>query len=390
MFPARKGETLMSHWKHLNFNQRKIIRSSISKGMKLCDVADLLDVDPTTISKEIKRNRIKRKDGSILNNNEPCKKLARYPYTCDNCKKRSSCPLTQYTYDAAKAQGQADFRLVSSRQGINMTEEEFKHLDTIIKDGVDDNQSIYHIIKDNTDLDISVPSVYRYINEGKLKTKRMDLPYAVKYKKRKVKKKYEYKENCAVDRANHTYLDFLSFQRANPSKHHIQMDFLGSIMSDKKSILVMTIPFLHYTMLFLIESPNSQKVINLFDQLEMFLSPEVFKDVFASILTDRDSVFIQFDAIEASAFRSEKRTNIFYCDALASTQKANVEQMNKQLRRFYPKGKSIDHITKEDLKDTEIRINATRVESLSGYTPDEAFKVVFGEEILNILKSIIV
>ena len=43
---------------HLNFDQRKIINSCFSQNKKLCEIAALLDMDPTSVSKEIKRNRI--------------------------------------------------------------------------------------------------------------------------------------------------------------------------------------------------------------------------------------------------------------------------------------------------------------------------------------------
>ena len=43
---------------HLIFDQRKIINSCLSQNKKLCEIAVLLDMDPTSVSKEIKRNRI--------------------------------------------------------------------------------------------------------------------------------------------------------------------------------------------------------------------------------------------------------------------------------------------------------------------------------------------
>ena len=113
-----------------------------------------------------------------------------------------------------------------------------------------DKQSVYHIVKHNPEITASVPTVYRLINNHQLSTKRIDLPYAVKYKKRKSLKQYEYRENSRIDRSQRTYIDFLAFQHDRPGLYHVQMDFLGSIRTDKKSILTMTIPSLHYVMLF--------------------------------------------------------------------------------------------------------------------------------------------
>lgn len=52
-----------------------------------------------------------------------------------------------------------------------MTDEEYRHLDKTIKEGVADKQSIYHIVKHNAELQVSVPTVYRLINTRQLSTK---------------------------------------------------------------------------------------------------------------------------------------------------------------------------------------------------------------------------
>ena len=58
-----------------------------------------------------------------------------------------------------------------------------------------------------------------------------------------------------------------------------------------------------------------------------------------------------------------------------------VENINKQLKLFYPKGKTIDKYTKKDIKNTnEILLNRP-VRSLDSYTPKEAFIKVFDEEL---------
>ena len=44
----------MKKWKHINFDQRKTISSMISHGYKLTIIGDILKIDPTSISKEVK------------------------------------------------------------------------------------------------------------------------------------------------------------------------------------------------------------------------------------------------------------------------------------------------------------------------------------------------
>lgn len=47
----------MKEWKHLTFEQQKVIANGISHKYKLKEIAETLDFDPTSISKEVKRNR---------------------------------------------------------------------------------------------------------------------------------------------------------------------------------------------------------------------------------------------------------------------------------------------------------------------------------------------
>ena len=63
-----------------------------------------------------------------------------------------------------------------------MSKEQYLKLDYIIKNGIDNNQSIYHIVKSNPNINISVSPVYRLINERRLTVKRMDLPFVVTHK----------------------------------------------------------------------------------------------------------------------------------------------------------------------------------------------------------------
>jgi len=370
----------MKAWKHLNLEQRKIISQLLTHESKLCEIADLLNVDATSISKEIKRNRIITRNG-YKQVTKMCKYTTRYPYVCNFCQKKYSlCPFKQFRYDANKAQQKADFLLKKSRLGVNLTPEQFMKLDTLVKQGVDNNESLYHIIKNQKDIAISVPTVYRYITNRLLTTKRIDLPYAVTYKKRKENKMYDYGDN-KIDRSNRTFVDYLAFKRNNPNVFPVQMDFLGAIKSDANTILTITIPDLHFMLLFLIHHKNAQKVVNIFNQLETYLGIDDFTKVFPVILTDRDPCFVDYLGIEFSPQTSVQRTRLFYCDSFRSTQKSNVENMNKQLRKFCKKGKSIDHLKDINIKNMNAVLLNTRIASLDGATPREAFEKVYGSSI---------
>lgn len=378
----------MKKWKHINFEQRKTIASGISHNMKVKDLGILLYLHPTGISREVKRNR--NLVEPTKNNKEMCPILNRWPYVCTNCKKRYlDCPFNKYIYNAKNAQSNADYILKSSRNGIDVNNEEMKLIDHIIKVGVDNNKSIYQIkIENNDSINKSITTLYRYINKGYLTTSRLDLPYAVKYKKRKHNKKYEYSNN-KIDRSNHTYIDYLAFRHNNPNVYVWQLDFLGAIKTDSNNILSLILPELQFTLLDIIKNPDSKKVVEFFDKIEDRIGVDNFKILIPAILTDRDPCMSDIDGITISKITGEERCKLFYCNPYVSTQKPNVENINKQLRLFFPKKSSVDKFTKQDIKQINYTLLNKPLKSLDSFTPKDAFIKVFGGELYNKLFKII-
>lgn len=371
----------MKTWKHLDIENRKAISSCISHNFKLINISKILNYDPRGISREVKRNRIPIDFPNATSSN--CPTLKRWPYVCTNCKSRyKECPFIKFKYDAKIAQRKADANLINSRKGIDINNDEFNKLDSIIKKGIDENKSIYQIKIENKDeIDKSITTLYRYINNGILTTKRIDLPRAVMLKKRKHNKKYEYSENKEIDRTGHTYLDYLSYIHKNPRVNVWQLDFLGAIKTDSKNILSFILPEVHFTLLDIIKNPNSAKVVKFFDDLEEKIGTETFIELIPVILTDRDPCFSDILGICFSKITGEERCKIFFCDPYVSNQKPHVENINGQIRKFFPKGQSIDKYTKNDIRQINKALLNTPIRSLDGNTPTETFKVVYGEDL---------
>lgn len=373
----------MKKWKHIDYDKRKSISSSIAHNRKVKDIAEVLLLDPTSISKEVKRNRIVVYP--LKNTKEICPKIKRWPYVCTNCKNRyKECPYNKFIYNAKSAQEKADYKLKMSRKGLDVTTDEFKEIDNIIKVGVDNNKSIYQIMIENKDsINKSITTLYRYINKGYLTTSRMDLPYAVKYKKRKHNKKYDYSENKKIDRTGHTYLDYLAYIHKNPGIYVWQLDFLGAIKADNNNILSFILPNLQFILLAIIYKPNSKKIVELFDKLEEKIGTQNFIDLIPVILTDRDPSFTDIEGICFSKITGEERCKLFFCDPYVSNQKPNVENINKQLRLFFPKKSSVDKYTKADIKQINYTLLNKPLKSLDSYTPKDAFISVYGEDLFN-------
>ena len=118
-------------------------------------------------------------------------------------------------------------------------------------------------------------------------------------------------------------------------------------------------------------------------------SSDAFAKVFPFILTDNDPCFSDFEAIEFSAKTGEKRTSVYFCDPYVSNQKASVENINGQLRRYFSKKRNVDEYTGEYVAQSFDNINSSPLKSLGGETPKAAMRAVFGDEIAQAIEEFI-
>ena len=128
------------------------------------------------------------------------------------------------------------------------------------------------------------------------------------------------------------------------------------------------------------KNPNQQKVVEYFDELEERIGTEFFKELIPVILTDRDPCFNDIEGICFSKITGEEKCKLFFYDPYVSNQKPHVESINKQIRKFFPKGKSIDNHTKESVKKHNITLLNT---------PKGAFITVYGEYLYNKIFDIV-
>lgn len=410
--------------KHLDLSKRQTIASALEQGLTAKQIGALLGLDPTSISREIKRHRVLRKfsnppDVTICRDcmnklsctkqrscSSPkcvkrcvscknikhcisyilmkCNRRERYPFVCNGCKRRDLCPLDKYTYEAKGANSWYRQTLVESRKGINQTIEDFKIINEAVLNGVDKGQSIYHIANSIDDVKVSTSTIYRYIHNEYLTVQVHDLPKAVKLKKRKKKipSQYEYLENKGMDRTGHLYKDWIIYQAKNRIVLFWEMDFLGVPHCSSKMILALTIPHISFIMLYIIENPDNDKVLSIFNNLEQELGINDFKKLFEAVVTDRDCKFNDINGFEFNS-SGEKRTALFFCDSGMSNQKPNIENINSQLRLFVDKKADISNVTQDQCYELASHLNSRLLNSLGASSPIDAFIQIYGEETLS-------
>jgi len=398
--------------KHLTEEERTFIAESLQAGITFKEIGKLLIKDPSTIAKEVKNNRIFQGASSFNKGainlcfhrkncqeaficppenrgrhcsygcrvcrfcNELCRKfekeicpsLSKAPYVCNGCSKKRGCRLEKYYYKAVTAQRRYEERLRTSRQGINLSEEDWIALDNYVTPLIRRGQPISHIYQTAAGrMPCSKSTLYRYVSAGILSVKNLDLRRVVRYRKRRKRpsaRNHPFREG-------RTYLDFKVFLEENPHLHVWEMDTVVGRQAGKV-LLTLFSRKTKLMLLFLLENKTGNEVRATFDYLEERCGASTFQNTFQVILTDNGGEFMDAAALEQSTFSDRCRTKLFYCDPYSSYQKGGIEKNHEYIRWVLPKGSSFDDLTWYDAALLASHINAIARDSLDGLTPYKA------------------
>lgn len=91
-----------------------------------------------------------------------------------------------------------------------------------------------------------------------------------------------------------------------------------------------------------------------------------------TITTDNGSEFLDHAAIEA-LFRPKGAVQVYYTHAYAAWEKGSVENANRLVRRWYPKGTDFSKVTRRRIGQLEDAINSIHRRLLQGRTAREAY-----------------
>lgn len=403
--------------KHLSWEDRNYIEDALNANYPLGAIAQHLRKDPTTISKEIKRNRFvstrtkqpqilscaNRKDCNLKNicsdtcNNlckkcatvncyrscpsytpNSCSRIERFPHVCNGCEKKMGCRLQKNMYKALVADANYRETLKSSRVGINMVPEELDKLDALISPLIKKGQSISHIYAHHKhEISCSKRSLYEYLDKNFFTARNIDLPRKVRYKPRKKQKKLT--ENSSF-RIGRTYEDFKEYLCKNPETQVVEMDTVYGGQSGK---VILTFIFRNcsFMLCILLDSCTQECVKNAVEKIYNTIGSKAFKRLFPVILTDNGSEFKNPKSIECNN-NGEERTKVFYCDPMASYQKAKLEKNHTYIRYVLPKGKSFNHLTQDKITLMTNHINSTARTSLNESTPFKLAELLLKESFL--------
>ena len=367
----------MTKHKHLTLSDRNDIQLGLERGETFKAIAQSILKDPTTVSKEVKRNRQVRESTC---HNLPCPLLDKAPFVCNGCpKRRQNCGYKKIFYLAKQAQKQYEQTLVESREGTPLNSKTFWDMDKVISEGVKKGQHIYHILKIHN-LDVSSSTVYRHIRKGYLSIAPIDLVRAVKFKERRKNNLPSIPKEAKKGRS---YEDFQNYLALNQLNSWLEMDTVMGRMGGKV-LLTFNLSFCNFIFARLLDNKTALEVTkHLYDiKNTLHQADKDFFQLFPVILTDNGGEFARVDDIEMDV-RGESK--LFFCDPNRSDQKGRIEKNHTLIRDILPKGTSFDNLTQEDINLVCSHVNSVKRAALNGKSAYELFAFTYGEEIPKLL-----
>ena len=364
--------------KRLTIENRILIDNLLRLNYKLKDIANILECESSTVSREIKKRRITGK--GIY---KECEKVKRFPYVCNGCSNKSRCRKKKYYYNYAKAQEHYNYILKYSRTGIDMSLDELYYWDEYFKEHLKNkNQPITHIFKniENT-FPKSMPTFYRYIHDGyfpSLNDEMLARAYSYKPRKRTGEEPKIRIDNSI--RKGRTLENMKAYLELHPNANIVEMDTVIGKQEDKKCIMTLYFRNSKLMLMFLIDKYKTKAVSDIFKSLRKQLGYDSFKKMFEIILTDNGWEFSKPNDIEFDYNTGEKVINIFYCNPYSSWEKGGIERNHEFIRYIIPKGITFDQLTNKNIIDMMNNINNVKRKSLEYKTPYELFKNIYGED----------
>ena len=334
---AKKHNT-KTKYKHLSLEERVEIYSLKEQKYSYRKIAERIDRDVGTISRELRRNRIYQ-----YKQYKPTK--AHEMYWKRAISQRTKAPLKNPTV--------------------------YLYVRTKLRNDWSPEQIAGRIVRDLPGENISPETIYQYIyGKGKEYKLWRYLPKSHKKRRSKTGRKVRSKKQSRIPNA--VSID----KRANKVKTrrqagHFETDLMEGTRKSKTVVSVEVERKTRYTLLTKLRNKKAEiKSKKVTKKLKMIKSlSKTRKPVVKTITSDNGSENTRHEEIS-----KELEIKYYFCHPYHSWEKGTVENTIGRVRRYIPKGSNLLYITEEHLQWLENKLNNTPRKCLDYLTPNEAME----------------
>lgn len=316
--------------KHIKWEDRLKIQGALRTGAKPAEIAKMIGCCRATIYNEINRGQcVQQHDAEFVT--EYCADVAERKYQ-----------------EALRAKG-PDIKLGNDFELAEFLENK------IIDDRFSPGAALAFIREQGLQFKTQIceNTLYNYIYRGDifLRLTKEHLLYKGKHHKKKAephKRAREAKGKTIEDRPAEV--------KERETFGNWEMDSIVGCKGSKAALLVLTERLTRYGLVFRVPDHTMGSVVKVLDRLERKLGKD-FQGIFQSITVDNGSEFQDCDGMQKSLRRRQPRTTIYYCHPYTASERGSNENMNRIIRRFFPKGTNFDEVTAAEVAQAETWMN---------------------------------
>ena len=301
----------MGRGKHLTWNDRLLIEKYLKQNLRIIQIAQCLRVSRQTIYNELKRGAYERLDGKTWKTETA--------YSPD---------IAQSRCDSLKSVHGPQLKIGNDHKLANYIASK------ITKDHYSPAAALADIKRCGLQFTTTIckTTLYSYIRKGVfLNLSYSDLPNKGQYRKR------QYHHIKASRPAAGESIENRPNIEDRAEFGHWEMDTVIGKQRTKPILLVLSERKTRYEMIIKLPDKTTKSVISAINQIERKYKNK-FPEIFKTITVDNGVEFSNSHGIQQSALRKSVRTKLFYCHPYSSYERGTNENINKMIRRFFPKG----------------------------------------------------
>lgn len=342
----------MARGRHLNWTDRLLIEKYLRHNHSVSQIADLLHVSRQTIYNELNRGRYTKIIG------ETYETVTAY-----------SPDIAQERHDQLKSVHGAALKIGSDHRLAKYIEQK------IIDHHYSPAAVLAEIKRNNLQFSTTIckTTLYSYIRKGVfLHLTYTDLPNRGTYRKRR------YNRIKAVRPIYGESIEHRPNIEDRTEFGHWEMDTVIGKLRTKPILLVLTERKTRYELIIKLQDKTTKSVVDALGNIERKYSAALFPKIFRTITVDNGVEFADRNGIERSILSKPNseliRTKLYYCHPYSAYERGSNENINKMIRRFFPKGFDFRKTDQKYIATVQNWINHYPRKVLDYQSADELFE----------------